>query len=808
MRCQAIHDPTRRLRRRGHVVAGALSTGAGSGGETSPALLGSGVEGGYAPADLRSAYALPASAVGNGQTVAVVAAHDDPTAESDLSAYRVEYGLPACGAAGSCFRKVDQTGGSGFPTPDPKWAEEISLDLDMVSAMCPQCHILLVEAKSTQESDLATAEDTAATLGATAIDDSFLGAEAPEYAADYDHPGIPIAAAGGDSGYGVQAPAAYPGVIAVGGTSLRPAAGRRGWSETVWSQSAGKGTGSGCSNEPKPGWQTDTGCAHRTTNDVSAVADPNTPVSVYDSYETAAPHWLLLGGTSVAAPIVAATMAMATPYTRSFDGAQALYLEVTSDSGGFNDVVEGSNGNCSNYLCRAAVGYDGPSGLGTPFGVPDLPVPAPVTGAASSIGATDATLQATVDTHGAGVSSCRFEYGPTATYGMSVPCSSLPGQVNGAVPVSAGVSGLGAGAEYHFRLVIEYPTGPGTGDDAVFATLGSAPTVSTLAASNATISTATLNGSVDPNGPAILQCTFEYGPTAEYGASVPCSASPGGGNTPIPVSSTLAGLKPGALYHYRLLGSSLNGSSYGADRTVTALPLLPTVVTGTASVVTASSATLNGTVDTGGAPLTSCAFEFNNAETLIPCVTLPPPEGGPVAVSAPVSGLQPGAVFNYRLLATNAGGSSYAAIQQFTTLLAAPLEPVLPIQTPIAPGPYRAVLTSRSIRVRFRNSVLLHVRCPVQIPRCSGRVSLRTLPGHKPHSSAVTLASGTFSSKGMGGLTVTLHLSAQAERLLKSAHTLRAIATVVTIPSTGPPGSWSAAVSLRAPAPAPTAKRA
>jgi hypothetical protein len=167
-------------------------------------------------------------------------------------------------------------------------------------------------------------------------------------------------------GYEVRYPAASPYVIAVGGTSLNPAANARGWSESVWS-----GTGSGCSAyEPKPAWQYDTGCAKRTNNDVAAVADPNTPVSVYDSYEQTG--WILEGGTSASSPIVTGTMALAPPKTR-YLGAAAFYDQAFgSGTGALNPVPTGSNGGCASYLCNGGAGYSGPAGVGTPSGTPSL----------------------------------------------------------------------------------------------------------------------------------------------------------------------------------------------------------------------------------------------------------------------------------------------------------------------------------------------------------------------------------------------------------------------------------------------------
>ena len=195
---------------------------------------------------------------------------------------------------------------SSFRLRNTGWAEEISLDVDMVSAACPYCHILLVEATNNSLINLLTAVNTAAALHANAISNSWDAGEfstESSYDGYFNHPGIPITVSSGDSGFGAEWPATSPNVTAVGGTSLVRDGSTRGWSESVWS-----GAGSGCSAyEAKPAFQTDTGCTKRTAADVSAVADPNTGVATYDSYGE--PGWLVFGGTSVAAPIVASVYA-------------------------------------------------------------------------------------------------------------------------------------------------------------------------------------------------------------------------------------------------------------------------------------------------------------------------------------------------------------------------------------------------------------------------------------------------------------------------------------------------------------------
>ena len=132
---------------------------------------------GYGPADLQSAYNVAGATAPTGTTVAIVDAYNDPTAESDLAVYRSQYGLPPCTTANGCFRKVNQNGGTNYPRTNGGWAQEISLDLDMVSAICPNCHILLVEASSNSFVNLGTAVNTAASLGAKAISNSYGGSE-------------------------------------------------------------------------------------------------------------------------------------------------------------------------------------------------------------------------------------------------------------------------------------------------------------------------------------------------------------------------------------------------------------------------------------------------------------------------------------------------------------------------------------------------------------------------------------------------------------------------------------------------------
>jgi hypothetical protein len=333
-----------------------------AGTDTSPSAS-VGDNGAYSPRYLQSAYNAPSANPGG--TVAIVDAYDDSRAESDLAYYRSYFGLPACTTANGCFQKVDQRGGTSYPQGNNTWATEMSLDVDMVSAICPNCHILVVEADSNSWADVGAAVNEAVALGASVVSMSWGGAEYANEVTDnrlyYDHPGVALVASSGDGGYSAQFPAASPDVVSVGGTALHQATdtGSRDATETVWT-----GTGGGCSSfMPKPSWQHDTGCSTRTMNDVSAVADPTTGVWVWDTYPLGG-GWGIFGGTSVSAPITAALYALAGNASGSnVEMPSTLYGAAQGD---FNDVTSGFNGTCGTYLCVAAPGFDGPTGLGTP----------------------------------------------------------------------------------------------------------------------------------------------------------------------------------------------------------------------------------------------------------------------------------------------------------------------------------------------------------------------------------------------------------------------------------------------------------
>ncbi|HYU47264.1 MAG TPA: S53 family peptidase [Terriglobales bacterium] len=320
---------------------------------------------GYGPVQFRTAYSLPSNTAGKGQTIGIVDAFNDPNIESDLGVYSSTFGLPKCTTANGCFKKVNQTGGTSYPKTDAGWALEISLDVEIAHALCPNCKILLVEATSNSFANLLAAEDYARTH-ANIVSNSWGGTEfSSETTSGFDghfnHTGKPITFSSGDSGFGVEYPAASRFVTAVGGTTLKLNSNNTRASETVWS-----GTGSGCSAfEPKPSWQKDKGCIRRTVVDVAADANPNTGAAVYDSVRFfGSAGWFKVGGTSLSSPIIASIYALAGNGSTTLDGSYPY-----SHLSGLFDVKVGSDGTCSLlYLCAALAGYDGPTGNGAPRG--------------------------------------------------------------------------------------------------------------------------------------------------------------------------------------------------------------------------------------------------------------------------------------------------------------------------------------------------------------------------------------------------------------------------------------------------------
>ena len=372
------------------------------------------------PAKLHAAYSLPTELLRSSvQTIAVVDAFNDPTAEADLGVYDKQFDLPACTSANGCFRKLNQEGRtSPLPANEGGWATEISLDVQMARAICQSCHVMLVEADNTSFAALGAAVDAAVKAGATELSNSYGGAEGSGYSAyntPYNHPGVVITASSGDcgyfneacSGYGEAAnfPASSPDVVAVGGTSLSQSG--ESWHSTAWA-----GAGSGCSIAfTAPLWQSAvanfsaTACdGGRSVADVSAVADPHTGVDMYDSTPSPGGYptgWGVWGGTSAASPIIAAEFALAGGAHGVQYPASTLYANI-GNSSVLYDVTSGSNGTCTGATsCQASSGYDGPTGVGSPIGLGAFEPPAsPANTSLPTLAGTAEEGQTLTATHG------------------------------------------------------------------------------------------------------------------------------------------------------------------------------------------------------------------------------------------------------------------------------------------------------------------------------------------------------------------------------------------------------------------------
>jgi subtilase family serine protease len=584
------------------------------------------------PAYLQQAYDLSflSETAGTTETVAIVDAFDDPNAESDLDTYRAEFGLPACTSANGCFTKVDQNGGTNYPASDTGWDLEISLDLDAVSALCPNCHIDLVEAASAGTSDLAAAELEAYDLRANVISDSWdlplSGHQAHQFpqTGNYTFKNVTTVAASGDAGYpGTSTndfPAALPDVTAAGGTTLEPASASGVASAREFTESAWSDAGSGCNlGASKPAWQTDTGCAGRSYADISADADPDTGMQVYDSDDGG---WVVVGGTSEATPLIAAYYAL---LGSAAQGPSWAYTNASL----LNDPTTGSNGACAasmSYICDAGPGYDGPTGVGSisgavTTGAPGISGPGTNGTYGSSTTATTTQLAGGVYPNGADTSYW-WEYGPTTDYGQLTPATDI-GSSTAPVAVSDSLVGLSPATTYHYRLVAQNQYGTEYGYDFTLTTPASSassptqgsttsPTTSTQPPPSTTTttsnppvteggsgssgppiepagaplvtnlkiapaaSTATISATIAGHGAATTYA-LQYGTTASLGRTAPGSLATS--RSTANVSLTLRNLSPGKVYYVRAVATNTGGSTYSKVIRFRTSPLTITSIT-------------------------------------------------------------------------------------------------------------------------------------------------------------------------------------------------------------------------------------
>jgi subtilase family serine protease len=501
------------------------------------------IAGGLTPAQLHAAYALPtATFPATQQTVAVVDAYNDPTAEADLAVYDKEFGLPACTSSNGCFKKLNQEGKSSpLPTTEGGWATEISLDVQMAHAICQSCHVLLVEAANSSFAALGAAVNTAVKAGATEVSNSYGGAEAAgssAYNGPYEHPGIVITASAGDCGYfneacgGTEAanfPASSPDVVAVGGTSLNKSG--ESWSSTVWA-----GSGSGCSIAfTAPLWQSGvanfsaTACGSgRSVGDVAAVANPYTGVDVYDSTPSGGDPtgWGVWGGTSAASPVIAAEFGLAGGSQGVEFPAATLYSHI-GESGDLYDVVSGSNGSCTGATaCEAAVGYDGPTGVGSPVGLGAFALAATPTNSSSpSISGTAEEGQALTLTHGA------WSNKPTAYSDHWLLCNAAGAscaEISGATGATYTLPAAAVGSTVRVQEIASNASGAGSPavSSATGAIISNAPVVTSFTPSSAvTGSTVTITGTAFTGASQVrfdgVKATYTVSSSTQIEATVP-----------------------------------------------------------------------------------------------------------------------------------------------------------------------------------------------------------------------------------------------------------------------------------------------
>ena len=592
------------------------------------------------PAYLQQVYDLAylSQTAGVGETIAIVDAFDAPNAEADLAAYRSKFSLPPCTTANGCFKKVDQTGGTNYPaSSSDSWELEISLDLDAVSALCPNCHIVLVEANSAGISDLAAAQTEASQQGASAISDSWAvqmtGSNSAQVFSSYGaftFPGITTVAASGDDGYlgsGTdEFPAALGTVTAVGGTTLLPASSSGVQSARGFDESAWDGSGSGCAwHVTKPTWQTDSGCTGRSYNDLSADADPLTGMQVYDSD---AGGWEVVGGTSEATALIAAYYALVGSAAQGPSWAYA-------NAAVMNDPTSGSNGSCLariSYICNAGTGYDGPTGVGTisgavAVGAPGIGGPGPDGSYTQSTGPDAAQLAGGVYPNGADTKYW-WEYGTTTSYGQQTAATDIG---SGVAPVSVAdqLAGLNAGTTYHYRLVAQNSYGTEYGYDFTFTTQSGATGSSQMGPGSSTTQTTPTATTTQPSPPA-------SGPTQTTGGTASSAPAP-------PLVARLRVLSAGA-----------------------------------------TTATLTAAVATGGAAA-SYSLQYGSTSSLGRSL-----QGSLAASSTGLSGtlrhLAPGRTYYVRAVVVNPAGSTATATIRFRT------SPVTITRLAIRGGRLQAVL--------------------------------------------------------------------------------------------------------------------
>jgi PKD repeat protein len=731
----------------------------------------SGPAGGLTPAQLASAYGYEPTAGGSGQTVGIVDAYDDPDIEKDLAKFDTEYGIAECTKANGCFTRVSQTGSAtSLPEADKRgWSVEISLDVEMAHSTCPNCKILLVEAKSERFQDLATAVNEAVTLGATEVSNSYGAPEeelgASEKAA-YNHPGVVIAAATGDDGYDdwtrlnegsklpgrPNTPASLSSVVAVGGTTLELTEAGKRESETVWngngpldeSEYAEGASGGGCSTlfTAQP-WQLDapgfaaTGCgSKRLAADVSAVANPLTGFDIYDSYNCGeeceyfkqGKDWLTIGGTSVATPLISSLYALAGGSNGVSYPSLTLYGHL-GDPSSVYDVTEGGNG-----FCDAAPEFE--------CGHPD------------AFGALVEGFALDVD--------CEY----------TTACDAAPG-FDG--PSGVGTpNGLSLFKPLLPSAAITLPSSPKSGLVATFS--GEASTDPYPGGSISRYSWSWGDGTPGSSGVAP---THTYAAPGEYTVTLTVTDNYGLASVPLMRSVKVAERTPKEIEE--------EAAKKKAEEEAAAKKKAEEEAAAKEKAEEEAAAKKKAEEE--------AAAKKHEQEV-----------NGEQEAAARKKGEEEAA-------ATKKHEQEAAATKAREEQLAANLsvnpgaQGVSSFQTRVAPAVPDAELTSSSLQVSSSGAVTLKISCPVGESSCSGSVTLRTLSAviagarhaARMKPSVLMLAAGSFAVTGGKVRAVTLHLSAKARVLLARSHTLRVRATLLAHDLQGASHTTQTIVTLRAP---------
>ena len=315
---------------------------------------------------------------------------------------------------------------------------------------------------------------------------------------------------------------------------------------------------------------------------------------------------------------------------------------------------------CENYIQYNEV-PEAANALGVTVGPLLGGAPTAETEVATNIHGHEATVYGTTDPDGL-PTTYHFEYGPTTSYGSSVPVpEGSAGHGPNYVRVNATISGLPILTTYHYRFVATNESGTAYGADAQFKTTAAPPIVTTEAATGVASGAATLHGTANPQG-ADTHYYFEWGTTTGYGNEVPIPHTDiGSGTSNVAVSNAISGIKGETTYHFRVVASNEEGTSYGADQQFTAPNWKPIATTEAITELKAHGATLHATINPQGFD-THYQFEYGKTTSYGTSVPIPSADVGSgtsnVKESNSISGLELATTYHFRVVATNSEGTT------------------------------------------------------------------------------------------------------------------------------------------------------